>query len=203
MLTNADSGAHALVFLLTMKAVPIPQSGWQPHFRRAPVGTRALEQVGDIRKCSRRRERVPVAQRFGGAGLRLEVVREMRQRIAPGMTFRVADLFVAPGERYRLKRDEADFVAVLECELDDRADLIVVDGVHDRDDQAHIDPGGVEIFNRPQLHVEQVADLAMGIGLFADAVELQVRDPHARLAAPRARSPAPGRSGCRWSRPGR
>ena len=113
----------------------------------------------------------------------------MRQRIALGVAFLVGDVLVAPGERYRLERDEADLVAVLECELDDRSDLIVVDGVHDRDDQAHIDSGGVEIFNRPQLHVEQVADLAMGIGLFADAVELQVRDPHARpRCASRAKS---------------
>ena len=30
-LTTLASGAHCLVFLLTMNAVPMPQSGWQPH----------------------------------------------------------------------------------------------------------------------------------------------------------------------------
>ena len=30
--TKLASGAHCLVFLLTMNAVPMPQSGWQPHF---------------------------------------------------------------------------------------------------------------------------------------------------------------------------
>ena len=29
---NAGTGAHSFVRLLTMNAVPTPQSGWQPHF---------------------------------------------------------------------------------------------------------------------------------------------------------------------------
>ena len=94
----------------------------------------------------------------------------------------VADLLVAPGERHRLERHEADLVAVLQGELDDRPDLIVVDRVHDRHDEADVDAGGMEMLDRAQLHVEQVADLAMGVGLFADAVELEIGDAHPGLA---------------------
>ena len=51
-----------------------------------------------------------------------------------------------------------------------------------------VDARGVEIFDRAQLHVEQVADLAVRIGLFADAVELQVRDAQPASLASRAKS---------------
>ena len=83
------------------------------------------------------------------------------------------------------------------------ADLVVVDGVDDRDDQAHVDARGVEVLDGAQLHVEEVADLAVAVGGVGDAVELQVRDAQARRRAPGARSRRPARSGCRWSRPER
>ena len=65
-------------------------------------------------------------------------------------------------------------------ELDDRPDLIVVDGVDDGDDEADVDAGAVQVLDRAQLHVEEVADLAVRVGLLADAVELQVGDAQAR-----------------------
>ena len=43
-------------------------------------------------------------------------------------------------------------------------------------------PGGVAVLDRAQLDVEEVADLAVRVRRFAHAVELQVGDPHARLA---------------------
>ena len=167
----------------------MPQSGWQPHFSvpqsapgpwsRSVTSDKAPD--AESGNQSRSGSVTPVC------GFRSS--REMRQRVAPRVAFLVADVLVAPGERHRLKRDEADLVAVLERELDDRPDLIVVDGVDDRDDEAHVDAGGVEVLDRAQLHVEQIADLAVRVGLFADAVELQVGDPHARAAcASRANS---------------
>ena len=33
MLKTSAIGAHSFVFLLTSSAVPVPQLGWQPHFR--------------------------------------------------------------------------------------------------------------------------------------------------------------------------
>ena len=47
-LTNAESGAHSLVFLLTMKPMPMPQSGWQPHFSEPQSAPGPLHQVGDV-----------------------------------------------------------------------------------------------------------------------------------------------------------
>ncbi len=52
---------------------------------------------------------------------------------------------------------------------------IVVDAVDDRDDGDDVDAGLVQVFNRAELDVEQVANAAMRIGGIADAVELQVR----------------------------
>jgi hypothetical protein len=106
----------------------------------------------------------------------------VRQRIALLIPLFVGDLLVAAGERHRLERDEADLVAVLQRELDDRSDLIVVDRVDDRHDEADVDAGGVQVLDRAQLHLEQVADLAMGVRLLGDPVELEVGDAHAGFA---------------------
>ena len=88
-------------------------------------------------------------------------------------------------------------------ELDDRADLVVVDRVDDRDDEGDVDAGRVQVLDRAQLHVEEVADLAVRVRLVADAVELQVGDAQAGLLRLLREAPAPARSGCRWSRTGR
>ena len=61
-------------------------------------------------------------------------------------------------------------------EPDDVADLVVVDRVDDRHDQRHVDAVLVEVLDRPQLDVVEVADLAVLVVLVADAVELEVRE---------------------------
>ena len=90
-----------------------------------------------------------------------------------------------------------------ERELHDRPDLIVVHGVDDRDDQAHVDAGGMQVLDRRELHFEQVPDLPMGVRRFGDAVELQVGDSKPGLASLAGKRRRPARIGCRWSRPGR
>ena len=54
------------------------------------------------------------------------------------------------------------------------ADLLVVDAVDDRHDRDDVDAGAVQVLDRAQLDVEQVADAAVRVGGVADAVELQV-----------------------------
>ena len=147
---------------------------------RAPVGRGAGQHVGEIREGAGGGQREPVAQRLERAGLRLHVVREVRERVPLPHPRLVVDVLVAAGERDRLERDEADLVGVLDGEPDDAAHLVVVDGLHDRDDQAHVDARRVQVLDGAQLHVEQVADLAVRVRLLADAVELQVGDAHAR-----------------------
>ena len=103
----------------------------------------------------------------------------MREGVALPVPFLVADLLVAARERDGLERHETHLVAVLQGELHDRPDLIVVHRLDDRDDQADVDARGVEIFDRAQLHVEQVPDLAVRVGRLGHAVELQIRDSQA------------------------
>ena len=94
----------------------------------------------------------------------------------------VRDVLVPARKGDRLEGDEADLVAVLQRELDDRAYLIVVDRVHDGHDEADVDARGMQRLDRAQLHVEQIADFSMRVGELGHAVELQVGDPHAGRA---------------------
>ncbi len=66
------------------------------------------------------------------------------------------------------------FFGVVERKLDDAANLFVVDAVDDGGNGNDFDAGLVKIVNRLQLDVEQVANLAVGIGCVADAIELEI-----------------------------
>src|ERR1035441_739841 len=57
------------------------------------------------------------------------------------------------------------------------AHLVVVDGVHESRHERDVDTGRVEVVERLQLDVVQVADAAVVVVLVADPVELQVREP--------------------------
>ena len=102
-------------------------------------------------------------------------MRQVRQRVALRLAALVGDVFVAAGEGHRLEREERDALGIVERELDDAADLLVVDVVDDGDDRHDLDAGLVQVLDRLQLHVEQVADQAVRVGRVADAVELQIR----------------------------
>ena len=54
------------------------------------------------------------------------------------------------------------------------ANLVVVHVVDDGHHQHDFDAGFVHVFDGAKLHVKQVADLAVAVGVVADAVELQV-----------------------------
>ena len=66
------------------------------------------------------------------------------------------------------------FFGLSSANSDHRAHLLVVDAVDDRDDRNDVDAVRVQVLDRPQLHIEQVADGAMRIGGVADPVELQI-----------------------------
>ncbi len=59
------------------------------------------------------------------------------------------------------------------------ADLVVVDVVDDGDDQDDFDAGFVHVLDGAELDVKEIADLAVAVGVVADAVELQVGVAHA------------------------
>ena len=169
----------------------------------APVAIRPVHQVGPVGERRHERDREPVAQRLADAGLVLHVVRQVRQRVALRLPALGRDLLVAAGERHRLEREEVDLARVVERELDDAADLLVVDAVDDRDDRHDVDARAPEVLDRAQLDVEQVADAAVRVGGVADAVELQVGVAQARPSRPRARTRGSWRTRCRWSPPAR
>ena len=147
----------------------------------APLAVGPVDDVRPVGEGGHERDREPVADRLADAGLVLHVVRQVRQRVALRRAALRRDLLVAAGERDRLEREEIDPLRIVERELDDPAHLLVVDAVDDRDDRHDVDAGLVEVLDRAQLHVEEVADAAMRVGGVADAVELQVGVAQARF----------------------
>ena len=121
-----------------------------------------------------KRDREPVAHRLAQPGLILHVVRQVRQRVALRLAAIVRDRFVAAGERNRLEREERNLLRIVQRELDDAAHLLVIDAVDDGGHRHDVDARGVQILDRPQLHVEQIAHCAVLVGGVADAVELQI-----------------------------
>ena len=109
------------------------------------VGVVGVHQVGPVAEGAHEADGEPVAGGFAEAGLILHVVRQMRQRVALRLAAVVGDGFVAAGEADRLERQEADLLGIVERELDDAADLLVVDAVHDRDDRNDFDPGACRL----------------------------------------------------------
>ncbi len=125
------------------------------------------------------------------------------KRVALAQTAFRSDVFVAAGKRNRLECDEGDLLRIVHRELDDGADLIVIDVVDERDNQNDLDAGFVQIFDGAQLHIEQVADLTVAVGIVADAVELQIRIAQSGFSSFLRRIPCSWRTRCRWLRPER
>ena len=140
-----------------------------------------MRQVGEAGKGGDVRDREPIARRLDFAHLRADVLRQVRKRVALADAAFRSDVFVAAGEGNRLERNERDFLGVIHRELHDRAHLIVVHVVDDGGDQHDFDAGFVHVLDGAQLHVEEVADLAVAVRVVADAVELQVGVAHARF----------------------
>src|SRR5258705_3014173 len=86
----------------------------------------------------------------------------------------IRNIFVATGERNWLEGDGLDFIDVFRCKINNRPDTVVVDCVDDGRHQGNLDPDAGEVFNRLLLYVKQIADAAMLVLLFADAVKLKI-----------------------------
>ena len=107
----------------------------------APLAVRPVDEVGPVGERAHERDREPVARRLADAGLVLHVVRQVRQRVALRRAPLRRHFLVAAGEGHRLEREEVDLLRVVERELDDAADLLVVDAVDDRDHRDDVDAG--------------------------------------------------------------
>src|SRR6266403_644898 len=120
------TGAHSLVSLLIMIAVPTPQLGWQPQESAPHCESGKGGDEGDGE---------PIAGRLHFADLAADVLRKMRKGVALAQAALRGDIFVAAGEGNRLEADEGDLLGIFHREFHDCADLIVVDVVYDGDYQ--------------------------------------------------------------------
>ncbi len=140
----------------------------------APVVLRSVNEVGPVGERGHEADGEPVARGLAETRLVADVVREVRERVALCGAALVGDRLVAAGEGDRLEGEEVDLLGVVERELNDAADLLVVDAVDDGRYGDDVDAGLVQVVDGLELHVERVADLAVRVGGVADAVELQV-----------------------------
>src|SRR5579859_7531255 len=160
-LVDHQRGAHA--------AVRVAAAG-----ERTPLGFVALDHVGKAGKGADEGDGEPVAGRLNLANLIADVLRKMRKGVTLAEAALRGDVLVAAGKRNRLEADERNFLGVFHREFHDGADLVVVHVVDDGHDQHDFNARFVQVFDAAQLDVEQVADLAVAVGVVADAVELQV-----------------------------
>src|SRR5438477_6601024 len=99
---------------------------------------------------------------------------QMAKGITLGLATLIGNFFVASGERNRLEAQEADGLGIIKRELDDAPHLLIIDAVHDSSYRNDIYAGLMQVMDGAQLHVKQIANLAVGIGCVADSVKLQV-----------------------------
>ncbi len=152
----------------------MPQLGWHPQESWPHSAVGPVHQIGPVREGGHEADREPVALRNAEANLVLDVVGHVRKGVALRNAALFADVFVAAGKTDRLERKEADLLGIVERELDDAANLLVVDAVDDGRHRDDIYAGFVQIIDGLQLYVKEVADLAVRVGSVADAVELEV-----------------------------
>src|SRR6185437_16379796 len=107
-------------------------------------------------------------------GLIFHVVREVRERIALRLATFIGYGLIASCKRNRLEGEESDLLGIIQRELDDAADLLIINTVHNRHDRNDFHAGPMQVINSLQLHIKQVADFAMRIGSVADSIKLQV-----------------------------
>src|SRR5688500_17351883 len=98
-----------------------------------------MYQVSEVGKSAHQRKRNPITRRLSDADLVLNIVGQMRKRVALLQPALLGDLFVATGERNRLERKESNLLWIVESESNNRADLIVVDSIHERRHQHNLD----------------------------------------------------------------
>ena len=119
-----------------------------------PLGTRPVNQVGKVGESAHDRNWEPVALGNANAGLVLDVVGQVRQRVALSGATVFCDFLVTTGEGDWLEAEERDLLGVVEGKLNDATDLLVVDAVDDRGDRYDVDTVGPAIFDCAHFYIE-------------------------------------------------
>src|SRR5262249_18513520 len=141
---------------------------------RAPLRFRAVHQVGEAREGADVGDGKPVTRWLDLPDLLAGVLRQMRESVALAVPPLWSNVLVASSKGNRLEADESNFLGIFHGELHHRPYLVVVHVVDDSYHQNDFNTGLVHVFDGPELDVKQVADLAVAIGVIADAIELQV-----------------------------
>ena len=63
---------------------------------------------------------------------------------------------------------------IFESKADDRTDLIVIDTVNERCYEDDVDASLVKVIDSSELYIKQITDLAVRVGIVANAIELEV-----------------------------
>ena len=179
---KADTGAHSLVRRLRASIAEAPQLGWQEQLSCPNGASGELMWSASDANDTPRPEREPVAQGVDlAAVVAREVVGQVRGRVALAVAGLVADLLVASGEGHGLEGGSSHLAVVVHAEVHDRTHALVVQPVDDGDHGRDLDARRVHVVDGDLLHVEEVRDLAVGVGLVGHAVELQVGHVEAGL----------------------
>src|SRR5579884_1944957 len=120
-----------------------------------------MDEISPVREGGHERDWEPVALGFAQTSLVLHVVRQVAQRVALRLTAIVSNFFIAAGKGNRLEAQEADGLGIVQCKLDNAAYLLIVDAVDDCGDRNDINASFMQVMNGAQLHIKQIANLAM------------------------------------------
>ena len=189
-LVNHHCRAHAAVRMATARDL-------------APFGLRSVNQIREIRKGAHQRQRKPIARRLCDTNLILNIVRQVRKRVTLLQPALRRDLFVAASKRNRLKRKERNLLRIVESKSNNRSYLIVVDAVDQCGYQHNLNARFMQVVDCPHLHIEQIADLTMAVGIVAHAVKLQVNVTQTQPRQLHDRNPCSWRIRFRSSLPAR
>jgi hypothetical protein len=111
----------------------------------------------------------------------LQVEGDLRERIAPGVSFIGGYALVPASKHYGLKNDTVNFVYVLECEADNVAQPVVVEAVGYGDLKRCPHSSRSDVLQGLPLHCHAVSQSTMFVLFLGDSVQLQVYGVQASL----------------------
>ena len=104
---------------------------------------------------------------------------QMGEGVALAQPAFVRDFLISTCKGDRLERDKGDLLRVVEGKTDNRPHLIIVDIIQEGRYQNDLDASLVGILDSSKLDIEQVADVAVTVGLIANSIELIVEEAEA------------------------
>src|SRR3990167_6873836 len=98
----------------------------------------------------------------------------MRKGVAMFLTIFIRNIFIATGERARLKRAERNFIDILNRKINDRPNLMIIHLIHDGCNENYINPRIRKIGNCSKFYIEKIGYFSMLICFVINTVKLQI-----------------------------